>query len=347
MGITGRTNIMPHTRAEAVFRHLGMKHDRLRPEFISAYERLDSHCQMLDMFPRGDEFFGLIKDIKLNGTSIELTAEPCVGEQVLGNRNFLNILDRQEGPFIDPSKISGVSREGEDFILTLSENGGLPKDPYGAYSVNTLNWYFPFRRMIRASYGDETIRVYQNMNDEGADYFLDNQVLPGSFLKRSRVWIKPSFLWTMKRSEWGTAPGRERVIAVDLLRSTFEGLIERSHLLDPILGIHYYSESGFYRDAEINPNYVQWDPDKDQGGARMFRRSLMLGIAPQLLGDYERGIVALTDISGQVRDRDSVIPPFEFAYPTPLNLLNKLEMHQYCLSETPVAKKWLESLIRE
>ncbi|GEM_PF-1832184 len=342
----GRTSLMPYARAEAVFRPEGRKHDRLRSQFIEAYERLGAHYQVLDMFPRGDEFFGLVRDIKRNGASIELALEPCVGEQVLSDRGHINVLDRQDMAFTEPLSIDAISRRGKLVRLTLSGQADWPEDLGRAYSVNTLGWHFPFRRMIRAIYGDETIRVYQNMNDDGADFFLANQVLPGTFLKRSRVWIKPSFLWTMKRSEWATASGRDRVIAVDLMRSTFEKLLERSHLLDPIMGVHYYSEDGFYNDAELNPNYVQWDPDKDLDGSRMFRRSLMLGIAPQFLGDYERGIVALTDISSRVRDMASVVPPFEFAYPTPLGLLKKLEMHQYCVSETPAAKNWLEGLIR-
>ena len=349
MGIPSRTGLIPFTRAEAVYRPDGMKHDRLKPQFVDSYERLCCHYQPLNMFPRGDEFFGLVSDFSVKGDLAEVRVFPSVGEQTLAQRNLVNIFDNKDVRLSSPAQILDRTEQGDMTTLQLELQPEFMGQDFGhrAYSLNTLSWYFPFRRQIRANYGDSTIRVYQNMDNRGADHFLGSYSLPKSFYGKSRVWIKPSLLWTMRRSQWGTAEGRERIVAVDILRSTFESLLFRSHLIDPIIGINYDTEERFCHDTEVNPNYVQWDPDKNLSGERMYRRALMLGIVPAQLADYEEGIVKLTDVSAELKQARNPLLPFEFVYPTPSELLRRLEMNQFCLSESPVAKQWLSDLIRE
>ena len=98
-------------------------------------------------------------------------------------------------------------------------------------------------RQIRAVFDDQTIRVYQAYSDAIADSAL----AAGSFVsppfKMERMtWIKPSFLWMMYRSGWGTKPGQTRVLAVDITREGFEWALDHACLS------HY--EPGTYESQE-------------------------------------------------------------------------------------------------
>ncbi|MFE2537242.1 DUF4291 family protein [Streptomyces sp. NPDC059371] len=47
--------------------------------------------------------------------------------------------------------------------------------------------------------------------------------------KRDRMtWIKPSFLWMVYRSGWGTKEGQETVLAVEISREGAESLLPHS-----------------------------------------------------------------------------------------------------------------------
>ena len=73
-------------------------------------------------------------------------------------------------------------------------------------------------RIIRAQYTEHTIRVYQAYNDEIADTTIANGRFVSLPFKRERMtWIKPSFLWTMYRSGWGTKDeNQKRILAIDI-----------------------------------------------------------------------------------------------------------------------------------
>ena len=39
------------------------------------------------------------------------------------------------------------------------------------------------------------------------------------------TWIKPSFLWMMYRSGWGTKTDQERILAIDITREGFNTIL--------------------------------------------------------------------------------------------------------------------------
>ena len=67
------------------------------------------------------------------------------------------------------------------------------------------------KRRILANYNKTTIRVYQAYNNKIADEALKLGKYGDSFKMDRMTWIKPSFLWMMYRSGWGTKINQERI----------------------------------------------------------------------------------------------------------------------------------------
>lgn len=57
---------------------------------------------------------------------------------------------------------------------------------------------------IFAKYDSQCIRVYQAYNPTIAHEAVKLQTFGDSFNLNRMTWIKPSFLWLMYRSNWGT-----------------------------------------------------------------------------------------------------------------------------------------------
>jgi hypothetical protein len=116
-------------------------------------------------------------------------------------------------------------------------------------------------RQIRAFFTDTTIRVYQAYCHEIADKALQAQAFVPPFKMERMTWIKPSFLWMMYRSGWGTKSGQERILAVDLLRDGFEWALAHACLThyDPVV---YASQEDWALTKAESPVRVQWDPDR-------------------------------------------------------------------------------------
>jgi hypothetical protein len=143
------------------------------------------------------------------------------------------------------------------------------------------------RRKIRALFDAETITVYQAFNDEIADAALEKQRFVKPFSFDRMTWIKPSFLWMMERSQYGTAPDQERTLAV---RITLDGWLEA------------LSNAGLSTDpSSKEPVRVQWDPERDLKGNKLPVRSIQVGLGPAIIQRYARDwIVDITDISEHV-----------------------------------------------
>jgi len=78
---------------------------------------------------------------------------------------------------------------------------------------------------IYARYNDDTIRVYQAYGDAIANEALQKGTFGDSFKLERMTWIKPSFLWMMYRSGWGTKEGQTRVLAIDMKRTGFDEIL--------------------------------------------------------------------------------------------------------------------------
>jgi hypothetical protein len=156
-------------------------------------------------------------------------------------------------------------------------------------------------RQIRATYSAESITVYQAYPPEIAEL----AVAAGRFVppfKRDRMtWIKPSFLWMAYRSGWGTKPGQERVLAVEITRVGFEWALAHACLshFDPA---QHPDHQAWSEQLKISPVRIQWDPERSLRLVALPYRSLQVGLSGEAVDRYvSEWIVALTDVTPLVR----------------------------------------------
>jgi hypothetical protein len=157
-------------------------------------------------------------------------------------------------------------------------------------------------RQIRAVYTDVTITVYQAYSNQIAEPSLQAQRFVPPFQMSRMTWIKPSFLWMMYRSGWGTKDGQERVLAIDIIRSGFQWCLENACLshFDPAI---HASESAWNEAKEKSPVRVQWDPERSIRLARLDYRSIQIGLSgpavEKYVGDW---IVHIRDVTSLARE---------------------------------------------
>src|SRR3989442_12216507 len=117
-------------------------------------------------------------------------------------------------------------------------------------------------RVIRASYSDSTIRVYQAYCPEIAKRALEAGRFLPPFRMGRMTWIKPSFNWMMYRSGFGSEPGQEFVLGIDITREGFEWALHNAVLSSYQPGFHA-SYDDWMREIKAKPVRMQWDPERD------------------------------------------------------------------------------------
>lgn len=169
---------------------------------------------------------------------------------------------------------------------------------------------------IRADYDDRHITVYQAYSPAVARPALAAGRFVPPFKAGRMTWVKPSFLWMMYRSGWGTKEDQECVLAVRITRSGFDWAVREA----------VPSNEGVGRKPEVR---VQWDPERDLRLAPLPHRSLQLGLAGGASRRYvDEWIVGLTDVTRLAHEvRDLVragdldgaraLLPVERPYPAP------------------------------
>ena len=119
-------------------------------------------------------------------------------------------------------------------------------------------------------------------------------------------WIKPNFLWMMYRSGWGTKPGQEVTLAIQLKRSFFDCILELA------VASNYGQATSFenpeqWKQALASSNVrLQWDPDHNPSGQKEERKAIQLGLRNEQLIEYGRdAILEILDISKFVAEQRS------------------------------------------
>ena len=158
-------------------------------------------------------------------------------------------------------------------------------------------------RQIRAVFDDQTIRVYQAYSDAIADSALAAGAFVSPPFKMARMtWIKPSFLWMMYRSGWGTKPGQTRVLAIDMTRAGFEWALDHACLSHYEPGTYASKESWEALKAKASVR-IQWDPERDASLRQLAYRAIQIGLSGKAVKLYVTAwIVGIIDISEQCRE---------------------------------------------
>ena len=111
------------------------------------------------------------------------------------------------------------------------------------------------------------------------------------------TWIKPSFLWMMYRCGWGTKPGQETVLAVEIARGGFEWALRNACLSTYVRGLHP-DRSAWQRQLKRAPARVQWDPERDLHLQPLPYRSLQLGLSGEAVRRYaDEWTVSIKDVT--------------------------------------------------
>ena len=93
-----------------------------------------------------------------------------------------------------------------------------------------------------------------------------------SFTRMS--WIKPTFLWMMYRSGWASKKGQEHVLAVRIMRASFD------QILSLALTGQAEKAAGRKEPAQVR---LQWDPDHGPNGDPLPRRAIQLGLRNEVI----------------------------------------------------------------
>lgn len=158
---------------------------------------------------------------------------------------------------------------------------------------------------IRASYNKETITVYQAYAKSIAIPAIKNNRFESPFSFNRMTWIKPSYLWLMERSNWGTKSNQDYILGIKIKRSSWEKALSLGVLTDPDKMVY---KSGAVWDKEFQKArvHIQWDPERSLHGAKMQLRSIQVGIGSDLIKEYNEEwideIVDLTPITKKIRE---------------------------------------------
>ncbi|WP_333295179.1 DUF4291 domain-containing protein [Microcoleus sp. K1-B1] len=178
-------------------------------------------------------------------------------------------------------------------------------------------------RHILAQFDENTVVVYQAYRPAIGHFAAKNGYFGGEFRLNRMSWIKPNFLWMMYRSEWGTKPGQEVILAIWLKRSAWDEILA-SAVHSNFVAAVYGSEQEWQQAVKNSAVRLQWDPDHHPNGSKMDRRAIQLGLRGNVLASYAREwIVKIEDISQFVQqqrqynggDSTQLLTPCETVYP--------------------------------
>lgn len=178
-------------------------------------------------------------------------------------------------------------------------------------------------RQVRAVFDEDTVRVYQAYSPSIAEPAVAAGRFVAPFKRDRMTWIKPSFLWMMYRCGWGTKPGQERILAIDITRAGFESALSQACLSHFDAEVYPDDETWQHRKA-LSPVRVQWDPERTATFEPLPWRSLQVGLGEAVVPAYvDDWIVRLTDITEQAREVQHAVTdnpallPAERPYPLP------------------------------
>lgn len=153
---------------------------------------------------------------------------------------------------------------------------------------------------VFAQYDRQCIRVYQAYNPVIAKEAVGLQTFGENFNINRMTWIKPSFLWLMYRSNWGTKKNQECILALDIYQQEFNELLEKAVLTSPDSKI--YTGIQWEKAFDEAAVYCQWDPDRNINGNAINRAAIQIGLKGNTLRDFlDKSICHIEDCTPLVR----------------------------------------------
>lgn len=155
-------------------------------------------------------------------------------------------------------------------------------------------------KKIKAVYDKEKVIIYQAFNNEIANEALKLNHFGESFSLNRMTWVKPSFLWMMYRSNWGTKINQERILSIEMERDGFEFI-----LLNAILSKYnnkIYGDCSKWKELSKKSDIIcQWDPARDVNGTKLEESTIQLGIRGEILNRYiNEWTIKISDVTEMV-----------------------------------------------
>jgi Domain of unknown function (DUF4291) len=133
---------------------------------------------------------------------------------------------------------------------------------------------------------DDVLTFYAAFNDSIANYAVENQHFGGHTFSFNRMtWIKPSFMWMMYRSKWGTAENQERILALHVKKQDVVEILNKGVLSTFDAAIHA-DEATWKKDLRQSKVRIQWDPDHDENGFKLNRKAIQIGLKGHMLRKF-------------------------------------------------------------
>lgn len=160
--------------------------------------------------------------------------------------------------------------------------------------------YMEYVKEVFAQYDRQCIRVYQAYNPTIAKEAIALQTFGENFNINRMTWIKPSFLWMMYRSNWGTKKNQECILALDIYQTKFNELLKKAVLTSPDSA--NYTGSQWEKAFDETTVYCQWDPDRNINGNAINRAAIQIGLKGSTLRDFlDTSICKIEDLTPLVR----------------------------------------------
>jgi hypothetical protein len=172
--------------------------------------------------------------------------------------------------------------------------------PVERYLEQSQSWPSEGRHVL-AQFDETSVIVYQAYREDIGSFAAKHGYFGGAFSYQRMSWIKSNFLWMMYRSGWGTKEGQEVTLAVRLLRSGFDEVLD-SAVHSTFVPELYASHDEWRQSLARSEVRLQWDPDHDPQGRPMKRRAIQLGLRSNVLARYgKEWIQSIEDVSEFVR----------------------------------------------
>ena len=140
-------------------------------------------------------------------------------------------------------------------------------------------------RQIRADYNRDNIIVYQAYHKEIAEPTLKAGRFVEPFSWGRMTWIKPSYLWLMARSNWGTKSRQEHILAIRIKRAGWERALSLG-VLSSFESKTHKQEANWRSQFEEATVHVQWDPERTINGKKLEHRSIQVGLSRSIIRDF-------------------------------------------------------------
>lgn len=188
-------------------------------------------------------------------------------------------------------------------------------------------------RKIYANYDEEGVYVYQAFKPDIVKVAVEKGTFGKGFGLDRITWIKPSFAWILRRSEYATKHRMEGIAKIKISHSSFLDILEQSIETQWNSSV-YPQEDDWQKYLNQSDVIHQWDPERDLAGRRLERQAIQIGIRGEVIkkyvSDYVMGVQDVTILSQQIgalakkRMDINIEVPEEKEYPISAELYHKL-----------------------